>query len=237
MKLVVAIHDVSPANESGVRTLWRMSRERGVTPALFVVPNWHGDWPLRRFPQFTTWIRQCIDEGADAFLHGERHDEIGSTRSLRDHLRALGRTDAEAEFLSLEVEQARARIARGLDVLHACGVDPIGFVPPAWLGRPGWPSTMNSFGFRVSEDDAHVYLHERGTRIEAPVTRWSARTRLRASVSALVAELRWRGDPRARLMRVALHPSDLASRAVRESIASTLDHWCTSHLPFRYCQL
>lgn len=237
MKLLVAIHDVSPANEQAVHTLWRLSRDRGLTAALLVVPNWHGSWPLQEFPDFVAWVRERVSEGAEVFLHGERHEEVGSRRTLWDNIRAFGKTDAEAEFLSLETEQMHDRMARGLSVLRGCGLEPIGFVPPAWLARPGWTSVGAAFGFRVSEDDAHVYLHDRGMRITAPVTRWSARTPLRATLSTLVAEARWRTDPTMSLMRVALHPSDLSSPEVRDSIARTLDHWLERHVPFSYCQL
>ena len=52
MKLLVSIHDVTPALERDVRALWDLCAERGITPALFVVPNWHGQWPLDEFPRF-----------------------------------------------------------------------------------------------------------------------------------------------------------------------------------------
>src|SRR5216683_2060563 len=57
--LLVSIHDVTPALAPQVETLWTLCRARGVTPALLVVPNWHGDWPLERYPAFVQWIRSC----------------------------------------------------------------------------------------------------------------------------------------------------------------------------------
>ena len=73
--LLVSIHDVTPALDERVRTLWAMCRERGVTPALLVVPNWHGEWPLEQSPAFVQWVRECAADGADVLLHGERHDD------------------------------------------------------------------------------------------------------------------------------------------------------------------
>ena len=49
MKLLVAIHDVTPAHAAAVERLWHICTHRGVLPALFVVPNWHGEWPLEDF--------------------------------------------------------------------------------------------------------------------------------------------------------------------------------------------
>ena len=39
MKLVVAIHDVTPAHERAIFDLWALCRSRDVTPALLVVPS------------------------------------------------------------------------------------------------------------------------------------------------------------------------------------------------------
>ena len=49
--LLVSIHDVTPAHEKNVLKLWELCRRRGVTSALLVVPNWHGEWPLEQYPQ------------------------------------------------------------------------------------------------------------------------------------------------------------------------------------------
>ena len=45
-RLLVSIHDVSPALEAPVRALWDLCQSLGITPALLVVPDWHGEWPL-----------------------------------------------------------------------------------------------------------------------------------------------------------------------------------------------
>jgi len=82
--LLVSIHDVTPALGSGVLRLWDLCSREGITPALFVVPEWHGAWPLEHHPGFVAWLRDRAAEGAELVLHGERHDEVGSTRSLED---------------------------------------------------------------------------------------------------------------------------------------------------------
>ena len=46
MKLLVAIHDVSPAHDQAVQQMWRYCTSLGFQPALLVVPNWHGEWPI-----------------------------------------------------------------------------------------------------------------------------------------------------------------------------------------------
>ena len=96
MSLLVSIHDVTPGARDGVARLWELCARRGVRPALLVVPDWHGEWPLEPHPAFVAWLRARAAEGAEIVLHGERHDEVGSPRAAADALRALGRTAGRA---------------------------------------------------------------------------------------------------------------------------------------------
>ncbi|HEX8724286.1 MAG TPA: DUF2334 domain-containing protein [Gemmatimonadaceae bacterium] len=237
MKLLVSIHDVTPALERDVRALWDLCAERGITPALFVVPNWHGEWPLEEFPRFAAWLRAREREGAEVFLHGERHDEAGLARGFADGVRAFGATAREGEFLTLDEPAAAERIRRGLECLHRCGLRPIGFVPPAWLAREDTFRAAGRAGLALSEDVHGIRLHARGTRLASPVIRWSGRTALRARISAAVADARWITARRSWLARLALHPADLRHAAAARSVAAHLDRWRRLRCPHRYALL
>jgi uncharacterized protein len=234
--LLISIHDVAPPLEERVRALWEMCRARGVAPALLVVPNWHGEAPLERASPFVAWVRACADSGADVLLHGDRHDEQGLARGWRDELRGWGRTAQEGEFLTLDEPAAHQRIARGLDVVRRIGLDPVGFVPPAWLARAGCWRAVSACGLRISEDAGVVRIHEGGevARIASPVVRWSARTSLRAAGSVAVAALRWRMQQRAACVRIALHPGDVAHPWTVRSIGTALDQWLADRPALSY---
>lgn len=237
MKLLVSIHDVTPAFDAEVRALWRLCADRGVTPALLVVPDWHGAWPLEEYPGFVGWLRARARDGAEVFLHGMRHDEAALSRNWLDELRAFGRTDGEGEFLTLAEDAARARISLGLGRLRAVGLDPVGFVAPAWLWRGDSRSAVTKAGLRVSEDDRAIYLHARGVRLASPVLRWSARSAIRAWASACVAEAQsWRHRDHW-LVRIAFHPRDLTHPATDRSARRTLDRWVAVRHPWRYTNL
>lgn len=234
MKLLLSIHDVTPALEVPVRRLWALCAERGVQPALFVVPNWHGTWPLDAHPAFVRWLRDRAEEGAEIFLHGERHDEHGLRRDWSDELRAIGRTDREGEFLTLDASAARARIARGVALFHRLGLFPVGFVPPAWLARASTRRVAADCGLRLGEDVTRVHLHDRATYLPSPVVRWSARSVLRARTSAAVADARWLLHRQHWLVRLAFHPGDLADPVATRSLNKSLDRWLTVRIPWRY---
>ena len=234
MSLLVSIHDVTPALERGVLRLWDLCAVRGIRPALLVVPEWHGLWPLEKYPAFVRWLRDRAAEGAEIVLHGERHDEAGLPRGAADRFRAWGRTDGEGEFLTLDRTAAAARIARGLARLRALGLEPIGFVPPAWLAREDAHSAAAVAGLRFSEDGRSIRLFPSGRRLGSPVVRWSARSPLRARGSVAVARARWALQRRARFPRIALHPQDLGCDITAVVLGPTLDRWRARHAPGTY---
>jgi predicted deacetylase len=221
--LIVSLHDVTPALEESVRRGWDLCTRRGLRPSLFVVPQWHGAWPLEEAPAFVEWLRERQDEGAEILLHGERHDEVGQRRSWLGHLRACGRTASEAEFLMLGRTEARARIARGIERLRALGLPPLGFAPPAWLAREATWEAARQLDLGLAEDDRAIRLLHGGGRLASPVIRWSARSLPRALASVLVAEARCLAQRHRPLLRLALHPPDVSRPLVTASVARTLD--------------
>ncbi len=220
-----------------VRALWSLCRSQGVTPALLVVPNWHGEWPLARHAAFVAWLRQCAAEGAEVILHGDRHDEVGLPRGWRDHVRAVGRTNAEGEFLTLSYAQAGERIARGLALFSDLRLSPIGFIPPAWLAREATHDAVRDAGLRISEDARGVRLHPRGVLMAAPALRWSGRGTFRAWGSRALATMRWTTHRHSSLIRLALHPQDLMHPVTAESVARETARWIASGTVVRYAQL
>jgi predicted deacetylase len=235
--LLVSIHDVTPAFESRVFQLWDLCSSHGVTPALLVVPDWHGAWPLNDYPRFLDWIRTRAAQGAEVMLHGERHDEVGLPRSRADAWRAWGSTAGEGEFLTLDGPAAQERLCRALARLRQLGLEPTGFVPPAWLARESTYDVVGSAGLRFSEDAGSVILLPSKRRVSSPVVRWSARTSLRAWGSVAVASARWVLQRGSDWPRIALHPQDLDHRATAGSLRRTLERWLRHHRPGRYGDL
>jgi predicted deacetylase len=235
--LLVSIHDVSPAHEAKVLRLWDLCASRGITPALLVVPDWHGQWPLQDHPRFINWVRGRAQDGAEIVLHGERHDEDGLPRRLADHWRAWGKTDREGEFLTLDGAEAAARIARGLTLLRELGLEPIGFVPPGWLAREATYEAAAAAGLSFSEDEHCVRILPSRRRVGSPVVRWSTRTPTRAWGSVAVAAGRSILQRDAKYPRIAFHPGDVDYAATTRSLERTLDLWLRRHSAGRYADL
>lgn len=221
---LVAVHDVTPAHDDRVRRILHLLDDAGVARyALLVVPQWHGDWELPRHGEFAALLRERAAGGAEVFLHGLRHDERGTRRSWHHHLQAFGRTDGEGEFLALSPTEAGARMDRGLEILRGSGLEPVGFVPPAWLhGRDG-SRLMRERRLAYTESSWAVCDVISGLRIRASAFCWSTMRPWHKLAGPLIAAARIKVQHQAPLLRVAIHPPDMDSPPIRDSIRRVLD--------------
>ncbi|HEX5632057.1 MAG TPA: hypothetical protein VFX50_02480, partial [Gemmatimonadales bacterium] len=160
----------------------------------------------------------------------------GRRRTAADAARALGRTDGEGECLTLDAAALGELVRRGVARLRALGLEPAGFIPPAWLMRPGAERGVEAAGLRFTEDDRGVWRFP-GGRLDSPVVRWSARTSFRAWGSVVVAAARWRLQRGARVVRLALHPRDLSHPAVAASLERALAAWTAARPVGSYAAL
>jgi uncharacterized protein len=223
MRLLVAVHDVTPAHRERLERVFALLDRLGASrAALLVVPDWHGVWPLESDPEFVATLRRRQEAGAEVFLHGYRHDEGSRQRSLGDRLRVFGRTAGAAEFLFLGIDQVAARLERGRAVLERVGLHPVGFVPPAWLFGRGLLRLLPAHGMPLTEGFWTIRETESGRRLLAPVLSWSTARPWRSTVTARLAERRVGIERRRSVVRVAIHPLDIDVPVVARSLERTL---------------
>ena len=223
-RLLIAVHDVTPAHRDRVMRVLALLDRLGVRcPALFVVPDWHGEWPLAGHPEFAAELRHRQERGAEVFLHGYRHDEAGHQRSLGDRLRVFGRTAGSAEFMMLDAAESARRMDRGLTEFRALGLDPVGFVPPAWLFGRDTRRQMKERGLTLTESFAWVECLEGGSRVFAPALSWSTARPWRSRLTAQVADARAVLERPRSLVRVAIHPPDVDTPPVCDSLERALE--------------
>ncbi len=191
VSLLVSIHDVTPALEPGVRRLWEMCAARGIAPALLVVPDWHGGWPLER----SSGLRRVASRRGGA----RRRDRAARRAAFAWRVPvARGRGGERAD-------SARRRPAPRASASPRAD----SFRPPGWrrkrrTRRLGTPDS-------ASAEDAHaVRLLPSGRRVRSPAVRWSARSAVRAWGSVLVAR-----GPLAPPARCALSSDRLPSPGLR----------------------
>jgi hypothetical protein len=222
-RVLIAVHDVTPAHAPALAKIYVLLEELGIARyALLVVPDWHGQWPLDRHTAFVDDLLRRQADGAEVFLHGYRHDEAGFRRTWMQRVKIAGRTAASAEFYLAPPDEAARRLDLGLALFARLGLNPAGFVPPAWLHRPGLADQLQRRSLAITEGFWAVRDLATGRRVFAPALSWSTARRWRSHLTAGIAGAR-RGLETARtLVRVAIHPPDIERGVVSPSLRQTL---------------
>jgi predicted deacetylase len=228
----VSIHDVSPAFEAEIREAIAACAQVGATPALLVVPDFHGKWSLERYPAFAERLRGLQAAGHEIYLHGYYHlagaaslagdgGDDGKPGRLAREIAQRVVSAGEAEFSDVSRAEALARLDAGERVLGAVGLKIDGFVAPAW-SMPAWLLPMLAArGVRYTEDRVRVYDPARGSSRVSLVLNFASRTpaRLWSSVGFVRA-----AGPARRVLptRIAIHPGDMRSATLRREVSRVL---------------
>ena len=216
-----SIHDVSPAWTREVELALELSAARGAKPALLVVPNFHGAWPLLDHPAFCARLRELQALGHEVYLHGFFHASRPTGTGLRWHFAQKVVSGGEAEFSDVTREEAITRLDEGEATLLAAGLQIDGFVPPAWSMPPWLLPLLGSRGYRFCEDHTHVYDPKTAKKRASVVLNYASRTPARLFSS--VAFCRLAKHARAVLpARIAIHPTDMRFSLLRSEVKKLL---------------
>jgi predicted deacetylase len=221
-RLVVSVHDVSPATASESRRWVHDLDQRGLSASLLVVPGPWREPTLSSDPEFAGWLRACAERGHEVCLHGWDHTARPGGppgRALVGNLVARGC----AEFWSLDEDEGAERARRGLDVLARFGLEASGFTPPGWLASAPAVRGLRRAGLRYVTTHGSVVDLRSGRRLRAPVIchRPHGRgERVGAELMIRAPGLLLRPG---RTLRIALHPDDLLRPDLREAALRSVD--------------
>lgn len=231
MPVHISIHDVTPANAAAVELALARCAAVGAHPALLVVPNFHGQWPLGDHPEFCARLRELQAAGHEVYLHGYFHeagmapltgDSSGRAGGMRRLLAQRIGSAGEAELSDISASEARRRLELGEDMFARAGLRADGFVPPAW-SMPRWMhDVLCERGYRFTEDHLRVYDPLRQRARPTVLLNYASR-----SPGRLVSTVLWcRTARRARALlpaRIAIHPGDMHHPLLRHEIDVLLD--------------
>jgi hypothetical protein len=165
-RFVVCLHDVTPAYARETRQMIRdLSPLLGRRMSFAVVPNWHGEWPLTKHPDYCRLVRESAGE---LLLHGYFHQRRrgwGPTALL---------TERSDEMNGLDPEETRRTLERGQRVFtDVFGAPAQGFLPPAWQrGHVSFPSTADEHLLALNHVLGFFSLESRSGR-KVPLATWS----------------------------------------------------------------
>jgi predicted deacetylase len=226
-RVLVSLHDATPFHLERMRKAEAAFRELGIGKITYLfVPEYHGGYPAGEDAAFREFCRQPRPFAIDWHLHGFHHLEAvaqSGSGGLADALKRNFMTAGEGEFLALDAESQRRKLAAGKAAFRAClGEEPLGFVAPAWLFNAALPGVLKEMGFRYTEDHRRLYRVDTGSELASPVITWATRTWLRKYGSLLVCPALARWWSRAPVLRVAMHPFDFDHPETVANIKSVL---------------
>jgi predicted deacetylase len=131
-RIAVAVHDVEPATFESCALIRDWLDDHGVDRVTLLVIPARDLHPLgERSPQMASWLNERARSGDAIAQHGFHHERPRpSVFSARAALRP--ERVRSAEFLDLDEHEAKRAVDAGWRVLKLAGVEPSGFVAPAY---------------------------------------------------------------------------------------------------------
>ncbi len=210
--MVVSIHDVAPSTrEASQRILAELGRRGIDICSLLVVPDYHETGASMSDRDFVQWLRDLEAAGHEVVIHGYFHSRPRrGDETLRTRLLTRCYTRDEGEFYDLNYQEAFQRVTRARDEFIAAGLRPRGFIAPAWLLGKEAERAIVDAEMEYTTRLTKVRDLRSGEDFAAQSLVYSVRSPWRRAVSLSWNATLARLLVTAPLIRVAIHPSDLA---------------------------
>jgi uncharacterized protein len=223
--LVVSIHDVAPSTREKLeRILADLKRHRVSACSLLVVPNYHRRGRSLTDPDFCSWLHELEASGHEIVIHGFLHERARQpNESMHGKILTRILTADEGEFFDLNYPDALHLVREARHDFEAHGFRPHGFIAPAWLlgaeaGRAVIDACMD---YTTTLRTVHDIAGGRTFTSQSLV--YSTRSGWRRAMSLAWNRFLFRHQTRNPLLRLSIHPPDIAYRAIWEQITGLID--------------
>jgi predicted deacetylase len=184
-----------------------------------VVPDWHGGERLAAGSAFVRTLSGWAADGDEIVLHGWSHTCAGLKEKKRDMFWTRFYTANEAEFRVASREETKSRLLAGRDLFEQFGWNPVGFIAPAWLIAGYTLDVLRELGFAYTTTRKEVIpLGLSAGSITSTSLCYSTRSGWRRGASLLWNPSLAQSLGRHPLLRLSLHPGDIAYPAVWKQI-------------------
>ena len=211
-EIAVAIHDVEPATFERCALIREWLQDHGVERATLLVIPARDLHPLgERSPEMSSWLLERQRSGDAIAQHGFHHDQLRPPANMREALSASMRGRSR-EFVGLSEQEARQAIDAGWRVLKLAGIEPDGFVAPAYAYTPALrlalPRRFRWWASLLRLHHATVAPGEPGRQPLAPAWGTTREGRLQSTLAPGL--IRAGGLLAGRTLRLDVHPAALA---------------------------
>jgi len=218
--LVVALHDIEPATFERAALLRDWLDDLGVGRVTLLVIPARDLHPLSdRRPEVAGWLLERAELGDALAQHGFHH--LQSPRRGFHPRSAMARESPE--FVGLDQRQTVRALDAGRRILKLAGLEPRGFVAPAYAYTPALRESLRTrFAWWAGAWALHPTESGAHQRLGAPPVALEAAGPLRRSLSP--ALLRAVGRLAGSTLRVDVHPRDLASPSHMLALEAVIRH-------------
>jgi hypothetical protein len=208
-RLAVAVHDIEPATFERAALIRDWLDDLGVERVTLLVIPAADLHPLSdRRPEVAGWLLDCASRGDSIAQHGFHHAQSRHSRWPPRPLAAIARESPE--FVGLDLHQTDRALDAGRRVLKLAGLEPRGFVAPAYAyTRQLRESLRTRFSWWAGAWALHPTQAGAPQHLCAPPIALAAVGPLRRCVSPSLLRMtsRFAGST----LRVDVHPRDLES--------------------------
>jgi predicted deacetylase len=215
--IAVALHAIEPATFERCALIRDWLDDHGVDRVTLLVIPARDLHPLHeRSPEMVDWLLQRRRLGDSIAQHGFQHERLRPPAFGRRLLKPTG-SGRTAEFVGLDDAETRRAVEAGWRLLKLAGIEPDGFVAPAYAYTPAlrralgvryrWRASLLGLHGAVALEEADPARPQPQWRQLAPA--WSLGGDGAASRALSPTLLRAGGLLAGRTLRLDLHPADL----------------------------
>ena len=234
--LVVSVHDVSPFTRAECRDIYTELHDLGLRLCSWlVVPDHHGRGHFLQDEDFCQWLVRLTEAGHEIVIHGYTHRrERREKETPVEKFTTRVYTADEGEFYDMDKATAAALVAQALDEFRQIGIEPEGFIAPAWLLSAPAEEALREGGIQYTTRLRHVRDLHTGRTYESRSLVWSTRAAWRRFASLAWNRTLFRRLSTNSLMRISIHPSDIRHRRVWRQIRASIAQGLATRLAFTY---
>jgi len=203
--------------------------------SLLVVPDHHRKGHFLDDPAFCHWLRERETKGDEVVIHGFYHLRASRKgESLRDRLTTRFYTAGEGEFYDMSGAEALWLVAQAREGFQKIGLDPRGFIAPAWLLSEGAQAALTKLGFAYTVRLATITDLACQRTFASQSLVWSVRSFWRRGASRIWNRSLFNRLRPAELLRIGLHPVDFEHRAIWRQIETLAQRALADRTPLPY---
>ena len=233
--LIISFHDLAPhCREECQHFIDRLHNIGIKNLSLLTVPYWHNQETIHDDPAFIPWLKKLQEQGCEIVLHGHSHKAESIQGGLWSNIIGRFYTNQEGEFYQISYETASEYLHRDRQLLLDAGIPVRGFIAPAWLLSKDACRAAEDQGFLYTTLLQHIQLFPSSRRIYAPTLVFSSRNAWRRQVSILWNRFWYQWNHATPVMRIAIHPIDMAYPYIEEILAGLIQEAAKSRTVVSY---